>query len=173
MRHWLIGASCAILCLTPMSGAFAAPALSEADAIIATLAYGPDDILPDTDYRFSVTHITLPREKAATYFAGKRDSKELTRREVRQLRRYPQKTRQFSVHNGQVFLSKKLALQGHFDLDRWRLDEVHVSCRLLVNGKPYTGASNLKKGQDVLLRMTGPEETEQVPCLLLSFTKEG
>lgn len=63
MRHWLIGASCAILCLTPMSGAFAAPALSEADAIIATLAYGPDDILPDTDYRLSVTHITLPRRR--------------------------------------------------------------------------------------------------------------
>lgn len=173
MRPWLIGATCAMLCLTPMNGALAAPALSEADAIIAALAYGPDDILPDTDYRLSVTRIILPKKAAALYFDGTTTKKELSHRQVRHLRRYPQKAKQLPVHNGQVFLDKKLALTGQFDLDHWRLDEVHISCRLMIDGHPYTGASNLKKGQEVLLRLAGPKDVKEVPCLLLSFTKEG
>lgn len=177
MRHWLIGASCAMLCLTPMNGALAAPALSEADTVIATLAYGPDDILPDTDYRLSVTYVAIPRDKVNHYFTGKQRAKELTHREVRKLHRYPQETRFVPVRNGQVFgqvfSTPDSSIQGHFNLDQWRLDTVHVSCRLLISGKSYAGTSNLKKGQKVLVRMTGQEEEQQVPCLLLSFTKEG
>ncbi|MGN0950128.1 MAG: hypothetical protein ACI4OH_05225 [Mitsuokella sp.] len=168
--HHLLGVACAMLSLVSLYGHAMAMPVSEADIVMASAAYGPEDILKDTDYVVEARLVTLPQKTIQEVFATK-DTVVLSAKDRKRLHLNRASSTRISARSQEFFTSKAGTLRGYFQLDPLRLNEAHISCTAIQNGHIYQGMANLEKGQTVLIRNQRnlDKETDPHLALLLSF----
>ena len=166
----LISAGCAILSLFSLHPAAAQPSTDEANTVMATLAYGPEDILRDTDYQMKVSVLVLPEDKASLLADADAEQISLAPKEAKLLKRYARHSAEIPVRDRLYFQDEDDRLRGSFRLDPIYLDEANIRCVTVESGCAFLGAGRMKKGETVLLRNRGKNPEGNHICLLVSFT---
>lgn len=166
----LISAGCTILSLFSLHPAAAQPSTDEASTVMATLAYGPENILRDTDYQMKVSVLVLPEDKASLLADANAEQIPLTPKEAKLLKRYARHSAEIPVRDRLYFQDEDDRLRGSFRLDPIYLDEANIRCVTVESGCAFLGAGRMKKGETVLLRNRGKNPEGNHICLLVSFT---
>ena len=166
----LISAGCAILSLFSLHPASAQPSADDANAVMAALAYGPEDILRDTDYQLQISVLVLPEDKVRLLSDADTEPIPLTAKEVRHFKRYARYHTEVPVCDRLRFQDEEDHLRGAFRLDSIYLDEADIRCVTVEDGSAFLGAGRLKKGETVLLRNRGNNPEGKHIFLLVSFT---
>lgn len=165
----LISAGCAMLSLFSLHPATAAPGIDDASAVMATLAYGPEDILRDTDYQMHATVLILPSEKSKSFIQDGETQALLAKQEARALKPYVRHQATVSVRDRIRFQDDEDRLRGSFHLDPFYLDEADIRCVTVEDGHAFLGVGHMKKGETMLLRNQGNDAKGKHIFLLVSF----
>lgn len=170
MKHvHLISAGCAILSLFSLHPAAAQPSADDANTVMATLAYAPEDILRDTDYQIQASVLVLPEDKDVLLANADAEQIPLTPKEAKSLKRYARHNAEIPVHDRLYFQDEDDRLRGFFRLNPFYLDKADIRCVTVEDGHAFLSTGRIKKGETVLLRNQGIDPEGGHIFLLVSF----